>query len=136
MAARFFSHNIGAALLGVVLPVSGLAYYVHTKTLSPVPLTKRQRHLITTLEYEKKVGNMIYNQMMKGSNAPTVLHTNHPASKTVRSIGERLAKHTPSSVGGPSRWDFVAVSDKKNPNAFATPPNHCVIYSGLFKYSR
>lgn len=121
----------GATGMGIV--TATLAYYMHVKTVDEVPFTKRRRHLVTSQEYEAKVGAMAVRSTLKSAK---VLPSDHAASVTVRSIGERLAAHAPASVGGPKKWSFTVVSDKNQPNAFASPPNHVVLYSGIFKYGR
>jgi len=100
--------------------------------LPSVPISNRHRHLITSPEYEASLGRISYNQISRNLK---ILPPNHPASITVKAVGQRLL----SSVDAPALkrpWKFVAVSDKSQPNAFALPPGYVVIYSGMFKYVR
>ena len=115
---------------GGVVSAASLAYYVHMKTVDEVPFTKRRRHLLTSPVFEANVGAAAVRSTLKTAN---VLPREHTASVTVRSIGERLAAHAPASVGGPKNWSFTVVSDKSQPNAFASPPNHVVLYSGMVR---
>ena len=69
----------------------------------------------------------------------SVLPPDHPASITVKSIGERLCRDIPKDLipaeNIPSSFTFTVVKND-TPNAFALPPNHCVVFTGLFKFAR
>ncbi|GMI38237.1 hypothetical protein TrCOL_g803 [Triparma columacea] len=115
------------------IPVLGsVGYYIHKKTENTVPVSNRSRHILTTPHYEAQLGSASFEQIKKSSSL-TILPPSHPASSTVSAIGHRLAA---TSTDANKRWNFVTVSDKSQPNAFALPPGHIVIYSGMFKYAR
>ena len=154
--ARHFSSNLPRKYVSsknyipialFVLATTSIGYSVHRKTSSPVVLTHRKRHLITTPEYEGKVGDVEYirfinlvfrKQITLGSGAPAILSPQHPSHLRVKSIGDRLIKYSPllKIDESPKEWNYTVVDDKKMPNAFCLPPNHVIVFSGLFKFTK
>ena len=123
-----------------------LSYYVHTKTLDVVPVTGRRRHIFVSPELESRLGDAALENFVLGVKAaqsqsilaPSILPQDHPASITIRRIGDRLVDNLPPefSEHKARKWTYLCVDDPSQPNAFALPGAHVVVFTGLFKFSR
>eukprot|EP00934_Nitzschia_sp_Nitz4_P000919 Nitzschia sp. Nitz4//scaffold56_size114212//50021//51254//NITZ4_003947-RA/size114212-processed-gene-0.63-mRNA-1//-1//CDS//3329554697//919//frame0 len=129
--------------LGFAVPTVGLTYlYFHY--LEPVPLTKRQRWIATTPEWEKMTGDQTYQQLLQEFKGK-VLPQDHPATVTVKRVGHRIHVAAKSfcqeneldqshrCVSAPPTFTVVR-SDMAN--AFVLPNNHVFVMTGLFQFAQ
>lgn len=134
---------------GVGLPIAGLTYlYVHY--LDRVPLTKRQRWLVTSPEWENQLGDHEYQQLLRQFRGK-ILPSDHPASRTVQRVGQRIYQASQafcrdhelqqqrqkcdkkSTVASPPTFTVVR---SEMANAFVLPNNHIFVMTGLFQYAQ
>lgn len=111
------------------IPVVG-SLYLYFKFQDLAPLTERRRWLATSPEYEKKMGDQNYQQLlMQYKNR--ILPNDHPATRTVKRIGNRIflvagkfAEHNGLDTSFDKRHATFTVIDSEEPNAFVLPGNH------------
>jgi predicted Zn-dependent protease len=130
------------------IPLAGLTYlYVHY--LDRVPLTRRQRWIATSPEWERQMGDDEYQQLLRQFRGK-ILPPDHRASITVQRVGGRIYQaaqtfcqdhnvhnQDPSSkkstISSPPTFTVV---QSEMANAFVLPNNHIFVMTGLFKYAR
>ncbi len=74
-------------LMGGV-PVVG-SLYLYFKFQDLAPLTERRRWLATSAEYEKRMGDQNYQQLLMQYKS-RILPNDHPATRSVKRIGNRI----------------------------------------------
>lgn len=105
-----FRYGVGAAGLG------GGAFYVYN--LERVPVTGRLRFNCVPAQYEEQMAQEQYKQIMRQYHG-RVLPANHPKSRMVKRVMERLVPHSGLEARG--GWEVRVIEDKENMNAFIIP---------------
>jgi hypothetical protein len=133
---------------GFGIPLAGLTYlYVHY--LDRVPLTRRQRWIATSPEWERQVGDEEYQQLLRQFRGK-ILPPDHRAAITVQRVGGRIYQaaqafchdHHVHSQDSDSKKSTISspptftVVQSEMANAFVLPNNHIFVMTGLFKYAR
>ena len=122
---------------GVPVVLTGYLYYAY---LDEVPLTHRKRWIATTPEWERKLGDEEYQNLLTQFQG-NILPNDHRASTTVHRVGKRIADAAqvfakqhgclPEHIPTPTTYTVVR-SDMAN--AFVLPNNHIFVMTGLFQY--
>lgn len=129
---------------GFGIPLTGLTY-LYVAYLDRVPLTGRQRWIATSPEWERKMGDEEYHQLLVQFQGQ-ILPSDHRASIMVQRVGHRIydaakgfcedyhaSKGQRSTVASPPTFTVVR-SDMAN--AFVLPNNHIFVMTGLFRYAQ
>ncbi|KAL3940087.1 MAG: hypothetical protein SGBAC_005297 [Bacillariaceae sp.] len=124
------------------LPLVGAGYF-YTKYLNEVPLTKRQRWIATSSQWETQMGNDEFIKL-KQQYKSQILPKDHRAAITVQRVGSRIAQaalefsQEHAKNDGEQKNTFVqptfTVVRSDQANAFVLPGNHIFVFSGLFQY--
>jgi metalloendopeptidase OMA1, mitochondrial len=121
--------------------------------LDEAPLTKRKRWIATSPEWERKLGDQEYQQLLASfrkqqgrgdNNNNIILPPNHRASVTVQRVGSRIAQ---ASLVLAKQYNLQYYYNSKIPytytvvrsdlaNAFVLPGNHVFVMTGLFRHVR
>ncbi|KAJ1478730.1 peptidase family M48-domain-containing protein [Baffinella frigidus] len=109
-------------------PTSLLIYYL--THLEQAPYTGRWRMIDISKEKELEMGRISYQQALQQAQrrGHAILPPNHPSSKLVRKIGDRIAAATQLDFP----WEFTVVHSPQV-NAFCSPGGKVVVYSGLLQ---
>ncbi len=105
-----FRYGVGAAGLG-----SG-TFYVYN--LERVPVSGRLRFNCVPVEYEAQMAQELFQQVMQEYGGK-VLPVNHPKSRMVRRVLERLVPN--SGLEKQEGWEVRVIEDRENMNAFVIP---------------
>jgi len=128
----------------VYVPVAGFAgtfLYMYWYFQDEAPFTRRKRLLATSLEWERKLGDKEYHNLLQ-LHKREILPPSHRAAITVNRVGSRIAKaandfalkqDAREDTGDDYTYTVVRSDDA---NAFVLPNNHVFVLSGLFKYVR
>lgn len=129
----------------VLFPIGffgGSVLYAYSYFQSEAPFTKRKRLLATSLEWERRQGEIQYRQLLKQYSSD-ILPPNHRASVTVKRVGSRITsaagnilssgKYSKESIGPPYTYTVV---ESNQANAFVLPNNHVFVLTGIFQYVR
>jgi len=130
------------------LPLVG-AGYLYVQYLDEVPLTKRQRWIATSSQWEKQMGDQEFVKL-KQQYKSDILPKDHRAAVTVQRVGSRIAqaatefsqehqaKKKDGGNGQNNNNTFVqptfTVVRSDQANAFVLPGNHIFVFTGLFQY--
>ncbi|CAH0482960.1 unnamed protein product [Peronospora belbahrii] len=112
---------VGTATIG------GFYLINHVETM---PQNGRHRLMFLSPEYEIKLGEQTYREIVKNSRLLSPLH---PMSQAVARVGRKIAQET-SDVPY-LKWTFHVI-EAKEPNAFCLPGGKIFVHSGLFKVLR
>mmetsp|Transcript_1562 Transcript_1562/g.3166 ORF Transcript_1562/g.3166 Transcript_1562/m.3166 type:complete len:232 (-) Transcript_1562:117-812(-) len=110
--------------VGAGVGVFGVGYYFFN--LEPVPYTGRKHMIDMSRSSELSMGEKTFKQMLEKYKG-RILHPDHPLSRRVRSVGERIARAANISD---FKWEFIVV-DSPQVNAFCLPGGKIVFYTGL-----
>lgn len=127
-------------LWGPALGFGGTMAVCYFAFLDEAPLTKRKRWIATSPEFEQRMGEGEYKNMLKHFRRD-ILPPNHRASVTVQRVGSRIAQASQhfalQNQLAFSRSPFTyTVVRSDSANAFVLPNNHVFVLTGLFKYVR
>ncbi|CAL8462671.1 g2204 [Coccomyxa elongata] len=109
-----------------------------------VPYTHRKHAVFVSPETEKMLGLQTFTQVKaEAAAAGKLLPPQHPATVSVRRIGERIAAQAANPAGGGRtdhmkslQWEFVVINEPDNVNAFVMPGGKVVVYTGLLRLLR
>lgn len=105
-----FRYGVGAAGLG------GGTFYVYN--LERVPISGRLRFNCVPAQYEEQMAQEQFQQVMRAYQG-RVLPANHPKSRLVRRVLERLVPNSGLEAHG--GWEVRVIDDRENMNAFVIP---------------
>jgi predicted Zn-dependent protease len=124
----------GAA--GGTAALFGVCYY---SFLDEAPITKRKRWIATSPEWERRLGDQEYRQLLSHFRRD-ILPPTHPASITLNRVGHRIAdaslsfaKHNNIESYNAKPYTYTVVRSEMA-NAFVLPGNHVFVMTGLFRY--
>jgi metalloendopeptidase OMA1, mitochondrial len=121
---------------------TGMVGFLYFRYLEEVPLTHRKRWIVTSVEYEGKLGDEEYKKLLAHFQSQgVVLPPDHRASITVKRVGSHIAKaaekfaqeHKMEHVVSSVPYTYTVVRSD-TANAFVLPNNHVFVMTGLFKY--
>lgn len=141
----YIKYGFGVPIVGLTAATA----YAYTICQDDVPYTNRRRFIATSPEWEARMGDDQYEQLLKHHRGD-ILPSVHRASVTVQRVGGRIAAAAQKcsrewsndssgnlnvSSKGRSPYTYTVVrSDEAN--AFVLPGNHVFVLTGLFKYAR
>lgn len=115
--------------------------YLYFRFQDLAPLTERRRWLATSPDYEKRMGDQNYQQLLMQYKS-RILPNDHPATRTVKRIGNRIflvagkfAEQNGLDTSFDTRNATFTVIDSEEPNAFVLPGNHVFFMTGMLKYA-
>uniref|UniRef100_A0AAV1U563 Peptidase M48 domain-containing protein n=1 Tax=Peronospora matthiolae TaxID=2874970 RepID=A0AAV1U563_9STRA len=111
---------IGSATIGGVYVAS------HIETM---PHNGRHRVMLLSPEYEEKLGEHAYREILSSSQ---LLPSSHPMSRAVARVGRKIVQETNVPF---MKWTFHVIAATE-PNAFCLPGGKVFVHSGLFKILR
>ncbi|KAG7399536.1 metalloendopeptidase [Phytophthora boehmeriae] len=91
-----------------------------------MPLTGRRRVMFLSPEYEERLGEQAYREILSSSR---LLPQSHPMSRAVARVGHKIAEETDAPF---MKWKFHVI-EAKEPNAFCLPGGKVFVHTGLFK---
>jgi len=112
------------------------------------PFTGRKRLLVTSPDWERRLGDQEYRRLLK-QHKNNILPSTHQASMTVQRVGKRISTaadtfieinntsnqrqqlQAPTSKASPYTYTVVR---SQTPNAFVLPNNHVFVLTGLFRH--
>ncbi|KAE8879371.1 hypothetical protein PF010_g9514 [Phytophthora fragariae] len=109
---------VGSATLG------GLYVVSHVETIND-----RHRIMFLSPEYEERLGEQAYRQILSSSR---LLPPSHPMSRAVARVGRKIASESDAPF---LKWTFHVI-EAKEPNAFCLSGGKVFVHSGLFKVLR
>jgi predicted Zn-dependent protease len=120
----------------IVLGTGGTIIYISSR--QEIPYTGRVHAILVNPEQELQLGKETYSQVLSQAKmAGRLLPYNHPATKTVRRVGSRIAAVASDGAGGGFHshmenltWEFSVINSPEV-NAFVVPGGKVVVYTGL-----
>ncbi len=106
---------------------------VYVYNLELVPITGRRRFNIVSPEFEKRIMEGGYPQMLQELQGK-VLPPEHPYTRMVANVVERLLPSVKELAG--NEWRVHVVDDPKQKNAFVTPGGKVFVFTGLLPICR
>jgi predicted Zn-dependent protease len=94
-----------------------------------VPVTGRSQLVLLPEREEMELGLRTYQEVLSKSK----LSANPQITAQVERVGQRIAAATGRSD---LRWEFKAIEDEKNRNAFALPGGKVAVYTGILPVTR
>jgi len=110
----------------LVLGLAGAGGMYYVAHLDRAPYTGRRRMIDISPAQEKRLGEQQF-QMILDMNAQQVLPSNHPTTRRISTIGQRIANVTEVKDFD---WQFVVI-DSREPNAFCLPGGKVAVFTGL-----
>ncbi|CAM9146005.1 unnamed protein product [Chrysoparadoxa australica] len=99
--------------------------------MQPAPYTGRKRFLVVPEKQMRHMGNVMF-QQVKAQNQYKLLPQAHPATQTVKRVGQKVARAS-GKLGKGYEWDFAVIREDDTMNAFVLPGGKVCVYTGLFK---
>eukprot|EP00529_Nitzschia_sp_RCC80_P019374 CAMPEP_0113457974 /NCGR_PEP_ID=MMETSP0014_2-20120614/9682_1 /TAXON_ID=2857 /ORGANISM="Nitzschia sp." /LENGTH=431 /DNA_ID=CAMNT_0000349481 /DNA_START=15 /DNA_END=1313 /DNA_ORIENTATION=+ /assembly_acc=CAM_ASM_000159 len=130
----YFYYFGGVAVIGTI--------GAYVSYLDYAPLTHRRRWIATDPEFEKKMGDQNYQQLIQQQFRGKVLPRHHPASKLIERVGSRIFDSASDFANKNNLQYFdtknvtFTVVDSEQANAFVLPGNHVFFLTGMFKYAQ
>ncbi len=151
-------------LIPIAFVTSAASIYAYRSCLDDVPYTNRRRLLVTSAEFEAKLGHEMYDALLE-KHRGGILHESHGASVAVKRVGSRIASAAErckrewtaeananssdydddvrgaggggesSSTPPPPPYTYTVIRSPEA-NAFVLPGNHVFVLTGLFRYVR
>ncbi|RMX67263.1 hypothetical protein KXD40_007598 [Peronospora effusa] len=114
------------AVVAGTVTIGGLYVVSHVETM---PHNGRHRLMFLSPEYEKKLGDRAYREILRSSR---LLPPLHPMSQAVARVGRKIQEETDVPF---IQWTFHVI-EANEPNAFCLPGGKVFVHSGLFKVLR
>jgi predicted Zn-dependent protease len=117
---RVLSPNIFQVSLTVVFIL------LFTYSCTKAPITGRNQLILVSQEQELQMGNVAYNEVVKGSK----ISKNPEYNEAVKRVADRIA----GVANRPDfEWEYTVIDDDKTINAFALPGGKIGVYTGILK---
>ncbi|EXJ89158.1 hypothetical protein A1O3_02222 [Capronia epimyces CBS 606.96] len=110
----------------VFVGAGGTLFYVYN--LEEVPITHRRRFNILSPETEKQLSEGAYQSTLQEYNG-RILSSNHPLTKQVARVVERILPATGGLAG--DDWRVHVIDDPQMKNAFVIPGGKVFVFTGI-----
>ena len=123
--------NIGRVLKPKNFQVSLTVVFIllFTYACTKAPITGRNQLILVSQQQELQMGDVAYNEVVKGSK----VSKNPEYNAAVKRVAERIA----GVADRPDfEWEYTVIDDDKTINAFALPGGKIGVYTGILKVAQ